>query len=151
MFDAKSHLDSLRPYISSGSMIRLADFLNDSTLLVAWQSIERYKGGILDDRIKVFFDIWRKSGGEWSLLAGDIRDFNPMPSDTFSRSNMMEFSFAYSGAEASYCYRFTPVARTNMADKTYAQILREAEEYMLEHEPRFSLLRFRARTDNMHE
>lgn len=146
-FNPKPHLDSLRPYVSSSSMIRLADFIDDTTLLVAWQSTHRYDSGILSGRVKVFFDIWRKNRDTWDLLAGDIGDFNPMPSDTFSAFNMMELSFDYTGAGAGYCYRFRPLPPMDLMDKTFQEITRVAESYMLEHDPKFSLVRFRIRQE----
>lgn len=142
-FNPKPHLDSLRPYVASSSMIRLADFVNDTTLLIAWQSTERYSTGILKGRVKVFFDIWSKTSGEWGLLASDIRDFNPMPSDTFSVLKMMEYSFDYAGVGSNYCYRFRPLPPMDLTDKTFEEIARDADSYMIEHDPKFSLVRFR--------
>jgi|GEM_PF-2796792 len=146
-FNPKAQLDSLRPYIASASMIRLIDFINDTTLMVAWQSTEQYDRGILKDRSIIFFDIWRKFGGAWDLLAGDVRDFNPMPADTFPTPGMLDWSYSCTGAGSSYIYKLTPLPPIPLEKRTFAEISSALEEYLMEHDLRFSLIRFRARDE----
>lgn len=142
-FGAKGMLDSLRPYVFTRYMIRLIDLVDDSTLMVAWQSPGKHESGELKGVWKVYYDIWRASAGKWSLVAHDLPDFSPQASDSFDTHTMMPLFWTYHNLGNSRLGRIAPIPEMNMHGSTFGEIQRRADSIMAEGDPPYSLIRYK--------
>lgn len=142
-YNMKGLLDTLRPYLSRLYMIRLIDAVDDSTLLVAWQSPRKHESGRLKGLEKVYYDVWRRRGGAWALDVADVPDFNPQMTDSFAVHRAVPLLWEYWSLGQSKIAVLDPLPPMDLRSKTYDDIRKAVDSAAVEGEPPFSLIQFK--------
>lgn len=142
-YHPKKLIEELTPFMETKSFIKRADFVNDSTLLVSW--LPGRTVDLVSAKIGIeitLYDIWRKSGNEWKLIAADLESPIPPLTEIFSETGRWPLAYDYFCNE-SYLVGLEPIPVSLYSGKTLADIGKEINEYYLEHEFSYSMLLYR--------
>jgi len=137
-------LDSLRSYYYSLSLIEFAKFINDSTILVGWNTTKVFTTGLLEKTKILCYDIWVKRNNVWTLLAYDMHNINPAldssPSTTHTFPLLQRFDMV-----DSHVAGVEQISVPLWNDWTYEKIKNEEEKYLQNNDANYTLFLYQYR------
>lgn len=141
--NGKALLDSLRPYLSRLPMIRFVDWVADDAVLVVWQGLGLFDDGLSKGQPLIYFDLWKRSSGKWSLVDKDLADFNPLLEHFMSvEGGMLPLGMSVRAGSDMTLLRLQSLPPGPLDSLTYGGMNRRREAYIRENGPAYRLVRY---------
>ncbi len=128
-YDVKATINSLRPLLNSGSLIKKVNFINNYTILISW----------IDEIKQTNFDIWEEIDGDWTLVMSDQLGYRPKKSDKFYEMKRVPISQDYYCSD-SFILGLDPLPfNIYQWDGTLGELYEATDDYYIYNELSYSL------------